>query len=112
MKKLSLFLLLSVISAVGQSHSVHLSWVIPSSGCSKGCTYNLYRGLTSGSEVKIISGITTISYIDSSTIDGNTYYYEVTAVNGKESPKSNELQVLIPNGTIPSPPINLVIITQ
>lgn len=83
--------------------AANLSWTQPSSGCSISCTYNVYRGPTSGSETLLVTGITGLTYQDTAVTRGSSYCYEVTAVNSVgESPKSNEVCVQIP--VVPSAP--------
>ena len=62
-----------------------------------GVNYNVYRGATAGGPYERIGGSETESYADTDIIEGQTYYYVVTAVgaNGLESPPSNEAEVLI-----------------
>ena len=47
-------------------------------------SYNVYRGTTPGGEgsTPIATGITTTAFNDTTIVDGTSYYYEVTAVNG------------------------------
>src|SRR5579872_536279 len=63
------------------SHSVSLSWNASTSPDISG--YNIYRRAgTSGSFIKINSGLDPVTiYLDTAVTDGLTYYYETTAVN-------------------------------
>lgn len=92
----------------------NLTWNAPSSGCSgaESCTYNIYRGPTSGSEVLLISGIAPLSYQDLAVTRGSSYCWEVAAVNLQSmvSPMSNEVCAQIP--TAPTAPGNLTVVTQ
>jgi subtilisin family serine protease len=56
-------------------------------------SYNVHRSTTSGSGYSpIATGVATSEYVDSTAINGTTYYYVVTAVDtsGNESGYSNE----------------------
>jgi hypothetical protein len=92
----------------------NLTWNAPTSGCTgaESCTYNIYRGPTSGSEVLLTSGITALSYQDLAVTRGSSYCWEVAAVNlqGLVSPMSNEACAQIP--TNPTAPSGLTVITQ
>jgi fibronectin type 3 domain-containing protein len=77
---------------------VSLSWNASSSPNISG--YNVYRRTgSSGSFVKINTALDALtSYNDVSVSDGQTYYYETTAVNssGEESSPSTSVQAVIP----------------
>jgi fibronectin type 3 domain-containing protein len=79
-------------------YTVSLSWNASTSPNISG--YNVYRRTGgSGSYVKINSSLVgPTSYVDSSVADGQTYYYETTAVNssGEESAPSTSVQAVIP----------------
>ena len=80
-----------------QSHSVDLNWD-PSSSQVSG--YNIYRGATSGGPYSKVNSTLdgNTSYVDSTVLGSQTYYYVTTAVNssGQESTYSNQVQVVIP----------------
>ena len=82
------------------SHSVTLTWVASTSPNIAG--YNIYRGTTSGGPYTKINSslITGLSYVDTTVLAGQTYYYVGTAVDGTnaESTYSNQTQ-----GTVPTP---------
>jgi fibronectin type 3 domain-containing protein len=64
-----------------------LSWSA-SSGAS---TYNVYRGNSSGSETQLATGVSGTTYEDSGLNNGQSFFYQVTAVNSSgESAKSGE----------------------
>jgi hypothetical protein len=79
-------------------YSVSLSWNASSSPNISG--YNVYRRTgASGSYVKLNGALVTpTSYLDTSVADGQTYYYETTAVNssGEESAPSASVKAVIP----------------
>ncbi len=82
------------LQATGSNNSVSLLWTPPvDNGGSLIAGYDVYRGTTSGGESSfpIATGVTTPSYTDNTAVNGTTYYYEVSAVNGTaEGAKSNE----------------------
>lgn len=81
----------AAVSNAQTTHSVTLTWVDPLNPT--GTTYNVYRstGLCSGTPAfsKLASGVSTLTYKDTSVGVGN-FCYEVTAtVNSIEGPASN-----------------------
>ena len=100
MKKLAfIFLLFFAVPCFGQStHKVTLTWT--DSLNPSGVTYTVYRatGLCSGtpSFSKLASGLSTLTYVDSTVTPGN-YCYQVTAtVAGIESAPSNSALAPVP----------------
>ena len=107
MKKVVLFvvaLLLLVLAGCGTSGPaaptnltvtsttpITLSW----SSVSSATNYNVYRGTVTGdlsAKTLLSSNVTNASYTDTTAVIGNTYYYQVTAVNtAGESAPSNEV---------------------
>jgi hypothetical protein len=79
-------------------HTVALSWVASTSPDVVG--YNVYRRIgTTGSYTQINTVLnTTTAYTDASVTDGQTYYYETTAVNSshEESEPSTAVEAVIP----------------
>jgi len=79
-------------------HSVNLSWNASTSQNITG--YNIYRGVKSGGPYSKINPVLNAStfYTDTTVVDGQTYYYVVTAVNSsnQESEYSNQAQAVIP----------------
>lgn len=77
------------LTIIANDDQLNLSWIAVS-----GTTgYNVKRSTTAGGPyTTIATNITGASYIDNTVIDGNTYYYVVTAVDssGSESANSNE----------------------
>ncbi|TLX83540.1 MAG: fibronectin type III domain-containing protein, partial [Thaumarchaeota archaeon] len=82
------------LQATPGNSQVSLSWQTPSSnGGSAITSYTINRGPTSGAEATIasVSG-STLSYTDTTSSNGITYYYTVTATNSVgDSPSSNEV---------------------
>jgi len=78
-------------------HTVDLSWTASADAVG----YNLYRGQVSGGPYTTINTALdgTTSYIDSTVVSGQTYYYVATAVNSEsqESGYSNQATAVIPN---------------
>ena len=67
------------LTATAGNASVSLNWEL-SPGAS---SYNVYRSTTSGGPYTLIAGgVTGTSYTDTGVVNGTTYYYVVTAVNG------------------------------
>jgi hypothetical protein len=79
-------------------HSVNLSWTASSSPNVVG--YNIYRRTgTAGNFTQINTVLNaTTAYTDGSVTDGQTYYYETTAVNSsnEESAPTSAVQAVIP----------------
>ena len=84
-------------ATVQQAHSVALSWNASTSVVSG---YNVYRSTVSGSQYNklnlTLAG--SLTYTDSTVVNGTTYYYVTTAIdsNGVESNFSNEVSAFIP----------------
>jgi fibronectin type 3 domain-containing protein len=97
------------LSATAGNSSVTLGW----SASSGATSYNVYRGTTTGGEstTAIATGITAVSYTDSTAVNGTTYYYKVTAVNGGgASGLSNEASAT-PEPAISTPATPIVTVT-
>jgi hypothetical protein len=80
-------------------HSVTLTWIASTSSNVAG--YNVYRGTTPGGPyaTKVNSSLVTgLSYIDTTVLAGQTYYYVVTSVNtsSNESAPSTQVAAVIP----------------
>jgi autotransporter-associated beta strand protein len=63
------------LGATPGNQQVLLNWAASSSATS----YTVKRGLSSGSETTLVTGITGTSYTDTNLNNGTTYYYVVTA---------------------------------
>ncbi len=79
------------LSASAQSNSVSLTWSYSGPTIS---FYRIYRGVNNTSVYPYVTTNST-TYSDSNVVSGNTYYYEVSAVNSNnaEGQLSNEVQV-------------------
>jgi Dockerin type I domain len=78
-------------SATGGGEQIVLQWT--AEGHAVG-SYNIYRGNSAGAEgsTPIATDVTGAMYTDSNVINGQTYYYEITAVDdGGESVMSTEV---------------------
>jgi len=75
-------------------HTVLLSW-----SASAGATsYKVYRGTTQGSYSPLLTLGNVTSFMDTTVVSGQTYYYVVTAVNSNgESGNSSPLTAVVPN---------------
>lgn len=78
-------------------HTVDLTWTAASGAVG----YNIYRGTVSGGSYAMINSSLdgTTSYVDSTVVSGQTYYYVATTVNSEseESAYSNQTTAVIPN---------------
>jgi fibronectin type 3 domain-containing protein len=97
---------LSLAAAAGQS-KITLTWVAPvSDGGSSITGYRVYRASSTGAETLLSTVGAILSYTDSGLTSGQTYYYEVSAVNAVgEGPKSNEasaMPTVPPDATSPT----------
>lgn len=75
--------------------SVNLAWVAPASGQAP-TSYSVFRGTTVGGEsaTPIVSGITGLTYQDTTVANATTYFYFVEAFDaGGASVASNEISV-------------------
>jgi len=98
------------LSATAGDATVTLTWSAPSSnGGSPITNYKIYRRTTSGQLSLLATLPNVLSYTDSAVTNGQTYYYQVTAVNAVgEGPRSNEASATpTSTQTVPSPPRQL-----
>jgi fibronectin type 3 domain-containing protein len=94
------------LSATAGDGSVHLSWNAPSDGGSAITAYNVYRGTAAGGET-LLKGVGNVTSADDATaVNGTTYYYRVSAVNGVgEGSLSNEVSAKpVAAATVPGAP--------
>src|SRR2546427_1907697 len=95
------------LQATGGNAKVTLSWQVPSSnGGSAMTSYKIYKSTSSGTEVYFTTRGNVTSYTDLAVTNGNTYFYQVTALNSVgESPRSNEASATL--SAVPSAPQSL-----
>lgn len=83
---------------LGISHSVTLNWVASTSPNVTG--YNVYRATTSGGPYTRLTAnpVAALTYLDTTVLAGQTFYFVVTAVNDSrnESTYSNQATAIIP----------------
>ncbi|WP_144028826.1 fibronectin type III domain-containing protein, partial [Paenibacillus tyrfis] len=91
------------LTATGGDKTVSLTW----NSVNMATGYKVKRSTTAGgpyTEISTVNSATYASYLDTTVVNGTTYYYVVTAVNAAgESPNSNEASAT-PNGSIVTPP--------
>src|SRR5439155_13997613 len=91
------------LAATSGNAKVTLSW----SASAGAASYKVYRSTSSGAETLLASGITSGSYLDTSVVNGTTYYYQVSAINTVgESPRSAEVSAR-PQVPPPAAPTNV-----
>ena len=83
---------LNLSARTANGKGIQLTWGVPTSDGGAAITaYEVWRGTVSGGETFLTTLGVVLSYKDTSTIRGTTYYYEVIAVNSVGSgPPSNE----------------------
>ncbi|HLY40616.1 MAG TPA: choice-of-anchor D domain-containing protein [Terracidiphilus sp.] len=88
------------LTGTGVSHRVELNWNAPANSPVSIQGYHIYRNSNGGSTYQLINQTIdqNTTYVDGSVQSGQTYEYEVKAVdtNGMESPPSNTTSVTIP----------------
>lgn len=110
-----LLLMVAVLPAVAQQHSVALTWTDPAQ--LPGITVsdiNVYRGTQPGGPYSKIgstgSGMA-ISYADATVVNGTTYTYVLRSFcilcSPQESPNSSEVSAVIPPSQAPKAPTNV-----
>lgn len=92
------------LSATAGNAQVALGWTAAAGASS----YNVKRATTSGGPYTAIGTSTTASYTDTTAVNGTTYYYVVSAVNGSgESANSSEVSATPSAPQLPAAPTNL-----
>ena len=99
------------VRAISRDGYVHLSWEPPvSDGGSKILKYNIYRAHTPGNLTFFAEvSRTTLSYNDTSVINGKTYFYQLTAENMLSESNPSKTLNITPKGP-PYPPENFMAI--
>ena len=85
------------LAAKAKSGQIRLTWLAPLSNGGAGITtYEVWRGTSSGSKVKIATLGNVLSFVDPGVVRRTTYYYVVRAVNGFGliGPYSNEVSLV------------------
>lgn len=95
------------LQATADLSSINLTWEAPiSDGGSPITNYWVHRWFSSGGEIPFVLLGNVLNYTDVSVVPGDTYYYQVSALNAiGEGPKSNETSARVP--VLPSRPLNL-----
>lgn len=112
MKRVVLLLLCAAGALLGQPfHSVSLNWAWGQDGGGAATGFNIKRGTVSGgpyTQVGVVSSPTTLTFTDFGPfVEGNTYYYVVTAFGpGGESSPSNEARATIPSTVLFTSSVN------
>jgi fibronectin type 3 domain-containing protein len=92
------------LAATAGNAQVSLSWTASSGATS----YNVKRATVSGGPYTTIASPTTTSYMDTTAVNGTTYYYVVSAVNANgESANSTEVSATPSAPTVPAAPTGL-----
>ncbi len=101
-----------VLSATSQGVAVTLTWSEPTdTGSSAITNYRVYRGPDGGSLSLLVELGDVLTYEDDTGTIGQTYVYQVSAVNGQgEGPRSNLVSVQL--GSVPSEPIHIGAMTD
>jgi kumamolisin len=100
------------LTATAGNAQVALSWTTPSNGGATITSYKVYRGTTSGGEALLTSGgCSALGVVNSCTdtglTNGQTYYYQVSAVNSVgEGARSAEKSATPTMPTCPGPSNN------
>ncbi|QNU67680.1 hypothetical protein EHE19_004195 [Ruminiclostridium herbifermentans] len=83
------------LTAISGHGKVNLSWAASEGALS----YNIKRSSEAGGPYTTIATGSAITYTDTTAVNGNTYYYVVSAVSysNVESANSNEVSVTLPN---------------
>ncbi|MFX0015903.1 MAG: DOMON domain-containing protein [Candidatus Hermodarchaeota archaeon] len=89
------------LNLTSDTTQIILNWNVPQTNSSYTIIkYIIYRSSTSGGPYINLANTTALSFIDTTVLEGNTYYYIVTAINSiGESENSNEVSIVIPGTT-------------
>jgi hypothetical protein len=87
---------LTGVCTTANSHTVTLNWT---ASTTPSVTYRVYRATASGAyTTPLATSLSATTYVDSTALAGQTYYYVTTAVdsNNNESSHSNEATAVVP----------------
>ena len=91
------------------SGNISLTWSAPSSDGGSAVTgYGIYRGGSAGNETFLASVDAQFTFLDSELNNGQTYSYQVTAVNGVGESERSEEAFAFPSASLPTSPLGLV----
>lgn len=95
------------LQATAGDRLITLTWEAPAfDGGSPVVGYVVYRGTSSGEETYLVTVGNVLTYVDTGLTNGQTYFYQVSAVNGVgEGPKSEETNAI--PATVPGAPREL-----
>jgi fibronectin type 3 domain-containing protein len=94
------------LSATGDVSEVHLAWQPPSTNGGSVITgYRIYRGTTTTTALVATLG-NVLTYDDEGLTNGQTYYYQVRAINAVGQSAKSDLSSAIP-ATVPNAPAGL-----
>jgi cellulose 1,4-beta-cellobiosidase len=97
------------LTATPGNAQVSLTW----SASSGATSYNVKRSTTSGGPYTTIATTTSTSYLDTTVVNGTTYFYVVSAVNSiGESADSTQVSATPSAPAIPAAPSNLTLSTS
>jgi ABC-type nitrate/sulfonate/bicarbonate transport system substrate-binding protein len=84
-------------NATASNGQITLRWLEPENAGGTSITnYTIYRGTSSGGESILTTIGANLSFVDSSVIQGSTYYYKISAINlVGESEQSNETSAMV-----------------
>ncbi len=95
------------LQATADDRRIALTWEAPAlDGGSPVASYVVYRGTSSSGETYLVTVGNVLTYIDTGLTNGQTYFYQVSAMNGAwEGPKSDEANAT--PATVPGVPREL-----
>jgi hypothetical protein len=102
MRKLIIVLIIasSILLGQGANHSATLTWLWSQGASDPATGFHVQRSQVSGGPYTIVGTVgspTTLTFVDSSVVAGQTYFYIVTAFNtGGDSVPSNQVTCTIP----------------
>ena len=98
------------LTATGGNNQVSLAW----SAASGANSYNAYRSTVSGGPYGLLAtGITSTSHVDTTALNGTTYYYVVAGVNGAgEGPDSNQASATPQQPQLPAAPTGVTAVSN